>query len=165
MKQIGLTQGHLVLIDAIDYEWLNQWKWSFSGYCGRKFGYAVRRTYPKGRNRKSKTVLMHRLITECPEGMEVDHINGNRMDCRRSNLRVCTRLGNTKNRGLGKNNTSGFKGVSWHKINGVWTANIRLNKKRIHLGSFKDKTEAAKAYDKAAIKYFGEFARLNFSST
>ena len=97
-----------------------------------------------------------------PKGMATDHINGDGLDNRKQNLRICTHAENLRNRRLGKNNTSGYKGVSWHKLHKLWYAHISHNKKLMSLGYFKDKEEAAKAYDRKAIELFGEFAKLNF---
>lgn len=97
------------------------------------------------------------------DGFWVDHINGDTLDNRRSNLRLCTVSGNNHNRMKSKNNTSGYKGVSWLKQNQKWRAYIKVNSKDKHLGCYLDKEDAARAYDKAAKEYFGEFARLNFA--
>jgi len=103
---------------------------------------------------------MHRLIMDAPDGTDVDHRNMDRVDNRRSNLRLATRAENLRNQGLSRNNTSGFKGVS--RLDGKWRAEIRVKWKLIYLGLFDDKVEAARAYDTAAKEHFGEFARLNF---
>lgn len=105
---------------------------------------------------------MHRLIMDPPKGMEVDHKDGNTTNCQRSNLRVCTRQENVKNTSKRSHNTSGYKGVSWFKPNKKWGVHIGFDKNKLFLGLFKDKIEAAKAYDEAARKYHGEFAKLNF---
>ena len=111
-----------------------------------------------------KRYLAHRLaflfmIGEIPE--EVDHINGERTDNRWVNLRTCTTSQNQGNRKISKNNTSGYKGVSLNKRDSVWIACVEYKSKLIYLGGFNCKHEAALAYNKAAIKYFGEFAKLN----
>ena len=93
-----------------------------------------------------------------PDGMEVDHVNGDKFDNRRSNLRVCSHLENSFNRKLSKNNKTGFNGVQFDKDKKKFRAIIR----RKHLGYFSDPREAAIFYDKEAIKLFGEFARTNF---
>ena len=103
---------------------------------------------------------MSRVIMNCPKGKEVDHKNGNTLDNRHSNLRVCTHQENCRNRRPNKNCVSSYKGVSWFK--GKWTAIINCNGKHRYLGRFKNEIDAAKAYDKAAKKAFGEFACLNF---
>lgn len=98
-----------------------------------------------------------------PEG-EVDHINGNRMDNRIANLRVCSRSENSKNRRLSRSNTSGFKGVHWHKRLGKWVAKIKVDGRHVHLGCFGSPGEAFAAYKAAAPIYHGEFHRIDSSS-
>lgn len=147
MKRIALTQGKYALVDDEDYERLVQHKW----YYNR--GYAVRGASPK--------ILMHRVVNETPEGKETDHINMDKLDNRKSNLRTATRKQNAVNRGTQSNNTSGYKGVSWHKGSRKWCAYIIKDKKTKFLGYFKDKKQAALAHDNAALAAFGEFAVLN----
>ena len=95
---------------------------------------------------------------EFPEGMEVDHINGNSLDNRKSNLRICTHKENVRNQKLSAANTSGYRGVSWNKASKKWEAYIKVNQKRIYLGKFVDILDAARAYAKKAKECFGEFA-------
>jgi hypothetical protein len=151
---IQLTQGKLALVDDEDYDWLNQWKWCFHD------GYATRR------NLKNTTLRMHRLIMDPPNGMDIDHANGNGIDNRRFNLRVCTRAQNVMNSIVRSDNKSGFRGVSWHKVQKKYVAYIYLTKfgkpKQMRLGNFYDAVDAAHAYDEAARQLFGEFARTNF---
>lgn len=154
-REITLTKGKVAIVDAADYEWLSQWNWMYGGR-----GYAVRSTRESGRKR---TLLMHRLILSTAEGMYTDHINGDRLDNRRSNLRACTNAENGMNRGKQCNNTSGFKGV-YFKSDGnwqAWQARINSNGKRIILGYFKTPEEAAIAYNEASLRVHGEFARSN----
>lgn len=114
------------------------------------------------RKEKGKTKSLHRDILQPNSTQLVDHINGNTLDNRKSNLRLCTKSENnfnvTTNR---KNNTSGYKGVSWNKQQNKWKAYIQYNKKNIFLGYFLLASEAAKVYNKAAVKYHGNFANLN----
>lgn len=112
-------------------------------------------------NGRNVTCYLHRVIMNAPPGVQVDHINGDTLDNRRCNLRLCTHKENGHNRKL-QGGTSKFKGVTWHKRDRKWQAGIRHNGKQIHLGYFNDDVEAARAYDRAARKYFGEFARVNF---
>lgn len=104
---------------------------------------------------------MHRLLTNAPKGSQVDHINGDKLDNRKINLRVCTHSQNQINRGKQKNNTSGFKGVYPQKQSKKYRAKISVNGKEYHLGYFDCPIEAAKAYNAATLNYHEEFAKLN----
>lgn len=153
MKTIQLTKGAVALVDDEDYDELNKYKWHLHSE-----GYAVRTT---GSGRTRERFRMHRLIAKTPEEMDTDHINGNRLDNRKENLRICTRAENLRNRFVGSNNASGYKGVAYHKFSKLYHATINMNKKQKSLGYFKTPKEAAKAYNDSATKYFGEFAKLN----
>lgn len=107
-----------------------------------------------------KTVYLHRLILNPPKGVYVDHINRNPLDNRRKNLRFATQSQNMANQGLAKHNSSGYKGVSFHKAAQKWQAYIECGKK-IHIGCFADRHEAAHIYNQVAIQVFGDFAQLN----
>lgn len=156
MKEIPLTQGKAAIVDDEDFEWLSQWKWS--ARKDRSIWYAVR--WQKGRmNGKRILLLMHREILHPPIGMETDHKDGNGLNNQRSNLRTATNSQNQQN-AKHRKGLSTFKGVSWHV--GKWQSQIRVEGKRLHLGRFSSETEAAFAYDQAAKRYFGEFARTNF---
>jgi hypothetical protein len=103
--------------------------------------------------------MLHRVISNAPDGLKSDHISGNKLDNRKCNLRLANNHQNSANVGIYRNNTSGRKGVSWITKTSKWNARIVVNKKRIHLGDFDDLEEAANAYEQAAEKYFGEFKR------
>jgi hypothetical protein len=154
MKEIKLSQGKVALVDDGDFEWLNQWRWAAhkNGYVF----YVVRVVYTP----TPKTIQIHRLITNAPKGMVVDHINGDGLDNRRENLRLCTVAENNKNRRRNSNNTSGYKGV--RRDTYKYKAAIKSENKLIHLGMFSSPEDAARAYDKAAKEIFGKFAKLNF---
>lgn len=157
MKEIQLTQGKVALVDDEDFKYLNQWKWYVNNLCG-KF-YAVRNHWE---NKKFVgQLLMHRFIMNPSKGLVVDHYNGNTLDNRKCNLRVCTYSQNRMNSVKTIYNKSGYKGVHWHKLGKKWVAKIELNKTKHYLGLFYDIKEAAKAYNDAAIKFYGEFAKLN----
>lgn len=150
MKFIELTQGKKAIVDDEDFNQFNKYNWYFNS------GYAVRKAS------KSSKFRLHREIMQAPKGLEVDHINGDGLDNRKVNLRVCTHQENLRNKKMSKKNKSGFKGVTWNIRLQHWRASIRLNSVDNYLGHFNNKIEAAKAYDKAAKVYFGEFAKLNF---
>lgn len=152
-KEIELTNGLAAIVDDDNYLRLAKYSW----FCHQ--GYARRCLYLNGRQ---KHLTMHSEIIECPPGFRRDHKNGNRLDNRRENLRVVTSLQNAQNAGLSAANTCGLKGVTWHKKNRIYRAQIQIDKKKKMLGSFKCKFEAALIYDVTAKKHFGKFARLNF---
>jgi len=158
VKKIRLTQGKFALIDEEDYERVSRFKW-YWGSAGTTGGYASRAT-PRDCNGKQKGILMHRFILEASPTQMVDHRNRKSLDNRRSNLRKCTRSQNNRNsKGRGK-----YKGIRTEtRGNQIrYQARIWYKNKRVCLGSFKTKKEAAEGYDKAAKKYYGEFACLNF---
>lgn len=111
-------------------------------------------------NGKKSTISMSREIMKCPPGMVVDHINGDTLDNQRKNLRICTIGENNRNSQVEKNRT-GYKGVSWNKGGKKWMVQIAPNRTKMYLGCFTDPQKAAMAYNEAAKKYFGEFAKLN----
>lgn len=147
MKKIPLTQGKFAIVDDVDYERLSKFKW----YC--HCGYARRMG-------DGKAIHMHREILSPPDGFIIDHANGNRLDNRRENIRICTFAQNTQNAERRSDNSSGYKGVSWH-TNKKWRTQIIVNGKVTHVGMFSNIIDAARAYNEAAIKYYGEFAKLN----
>lgn len=159
-KEIPLTQGKIAIVDAADYEWLNQWKWCAWKVKTHHTYYAIRTQRINGKN---TTIRMHRLILDAKGGEQADHIDGNGLNNSRDNLRIATPLQNTHNSRRPINNTSGYKGVYWHKRTGKWMARININNKRKHLGLFTSPEEAAKAYDTAALELHGAFARTNFA--
>ncbi len=154
MKYIILSCGTKSIVDNEDFEKINQWKWQLSSK-----GYA-HKNKPKLYGKRGK-LLLHHIVMKPPSGMVIDHINGNTLDNRKSNLRICTISQNLRNKKIGKNNTTGYKGIYWNKKNLKWQTNIGVNGKSIHIGVYQNKIDAARAYNKASVKYFGEFARLN----
>lgn len=150
VKRIALSDGQYALVDAADYEWLNAYHWHL---CSG--GYAAR-------SEKGKRILMHRQIMDPPQGMVVDHIDGNRANNCRSNLRVCTRAENQRNQRKQRGSASGYKGVGYLKGSDRCHAKLVFEGKTIWLGHFDNEVEAARAYDRAAVECFGEFAHLNF---
>jgi len=159
MKEIELTQGKVAIVDDEDFEWLGQWKWYASN---NKYTWYARRTDYSGW--KHQTIRMHRAILEYHgydlTGLSVDHINHNGIDNRLKNLRPATQSQNQHNqrpmRGICE-----YKGVYWDSVHNKWRVQITANHHQIHLGLFDDKKTAAKIYNRAAVKLFGEFACLN----
>jgi len=156
-RYLPLTQNQFAIVDAADFDWLNQWNW-FAFWHEKTRGFYARRF---GGHRKP--IWMHRLILNCEGKEQGDHKNRNTLDNRRNNLRKATDFQNKANRGIRKTNTSGYKGVSWVKKDKKWRAAMGYQYKKLYLGYFNSPEEAARAYDAAAMKYHGEFARLNFN--
>lgn len=152
MKKIKLTQNKYALVDNEDFEWLNSFKWCIVGY--KNYYYA-------GRDDKGKKVKMHRLIVNPIGKQVVDHINGNTLDNRKKNLRLCFNYENIKNRRLNRNNVSGYKGIIWTPHMNKWKTRISNEGKSIHVGYFDTKKEAAIAYNAAAVVLHKKFAKLN----
>lgn len=147
---IGYTnKNEKYIFDRDDFELINNGCWyvNANGYLTSK--------------RNNKAVLFHRIVTNCPDNMKVDHINHNKLDNRKSNLRICTDLENSKNKGLRKDNKSGVTGVRWDKQKNKWTASIRYNNNKIYLGGYDDFAEAVKIRKEAEEKYFGEWSHDN----
>ena len=156
MKKIPLTQGYVALVDDSDYDDLIQFNWYADNRNTRRSVYAIRNTSAR------TTEWMHTRITGYEQ---TDHKDRNGLNNQRSNLRPATTSQNHGNMPKFRGTyTSQFKGVYWHKKARKWRAQIGVNSKQIHLGWFTDEIEAAKAYDRAAVKYFGEYALLNFPS-
>lgn len=156
---IPLARNLVALVDEEDYPLVSQYKWWLSYPHIQGLFYARTVTYLNGKRRE---IALHRLIMGFPEGKEIDHINGDGLDNRRSNLRICNRAENMHNSRKQKNNKSGYKGVILTR-SGNWRASIGVNGKCISLGTFYSAIDAAKRYDEEAKKLYGEFAALNFS--
>ena len=155
MKEIRLTKNKITIVDDMDYEKLNKYKWHT---LSKKYTfYAVRKP-------KSGVILMHREIMGLinKDNLQVDHKDGNGLNNQRSNLRICNNGQNQMNKGKQSNNTSGYKGVNYKKEKNKWQANIEFKGKLSFLGYFATKEEAAKVYDKKARELFDEFAKTNF---
>ena len=172
-RRIPLTQGRFAIVDPADFPHISRYKWRLCRTKGKNVLYAERSIrLPSG---KYSRILMHREVLRLPKGeilrdmsdgrrttrLVIDHINGDGLDNHRANLRLATVAQNAWNSNK-RNPRSGYKGVWFAADKGLWRAAIVCRGKRLHLGYFKDKIAAAKAYDAAAVKYHGEFARPNF---
>jgi hypothetical protein len=164
MRKIPLTQGKFALVDDEDFEYLSQFKW-----CARKDWYtfyASRTIYPNGygKHKQKITVQMHREVMglQRGDGKSVDHKNRNGLDNRKKNLRLGIGSINQVNCRKRKDNTSGYRGVSWNIVHKKWFTRISIKGKRFSFGGFSTPIEAAIAYDKAVMKYRDASAPLNF---
>jgi hypothetical protein len=151
-----LPGGFRLLVDAADRDLADSSTWH--PVTKRKCVYAVRYSRPR-------SLYLHQLLVAVGPDQQVDHRNHDGLDNRRSNLRISTRSQNQANRRIPRNNTSGFKGVSWDRTNRKWQANITINNRQIKLGRYIDAVDAAVAYNAAAIEAWGEFALLNILTT
>lgn len=152
----------IFFIDEEDYEKVSKKKWRLKKSSSKnteKF-YVISQTngvFPP------KTIRLHRYILNCPEDKIVDHKDGDTLNCKKENLRICTPEGNNRNRQKIKGvHTSNYKGVSFVKSRGNRLAQIKIGNKRKNLGRYNSEIEAARIYDRAAFENFGEFAVLNF---
>jgi len=159
-RRIPLTQGKFAIVDPDDYYRLSKYKWHAAGKY--QTFYAVRATKTKA---GQKRIHMHRSVLKVPHNKFVDHLNRNALDNRKANLRPATSAQNICNRSKFMNRTYGskYKGVTYNRGSKLYQAQIQLNRNPIFLGSFRDELAAAKAYDRAAKKYHGNFAALNFT--
>ena len=160
-KTIPLTKGYEAIVDDADYDWLSRFSWYVNIHRKSKLRYAARNGVQTKTGRR--VIYMHREITNCPRGLVVDHINHKTLDNQKANLRVCSHSLNTANVDKQPTPTSSqFKGVCRHKKSRRWYSSIKCNYKRYFLGNYDDEVTAARAYDFAALEYFGEYACLNF---
>jgi len=154
MKEIPLSGGMSALIDASDYPLVSTYTW-----CAHRIDGSIYAATNIRDGESTHTVHMHRLLMT-PGSMHVDHINGDGLDNRRENLRVCTNAQNRLNSRRYRNNTSGAKGVSWCKKTGKWYARIAVDGRRVFLGFFPTINEASDAYAKASSAMHGAFGRV-----
>lgn len=157
MKEIILTNGLIALVDNEDYERINKYKWTF-----HNGGYAIRHI----EGTKNSTIMMHREILHTKKNKNLDHINQNKLDNRKENLRVATNSQNQANRKkwlvMGQPCSSKYRGVSWHKGAKKWRALTEHKGVHYNLGNYDSEEKAAKVYDLKVQELHGEFAKLNF---
>lgn len=156
VKKIPLTHGLFATVDDEDFERLTQWKWRYGG----QHSYAVRtQYYHDGTRGRGRTIQMHRVVMNASKGVMIDHINGDKLDNRKENLRFCNNGQNQSNSPSKRRSSSTYKGVNFHR--NKWRATITVNKKGIHLGTYDSEEKAAMAYNAKAKEMFGEFAKIN----
>jgi hypothetical protein len=163
VKEVPVHGGLVALVDDADYELVSQYSWWPNRGTGSQTIYA--RAYMRGAKRQ-QSVLLHRLILSARHSVEIDHENLNGLDCQRHNLRLATVAQNKQNTPKyrtykGIPTTSRFKGVFWRRERNTWVARGYLNGKGVYLGSFKEESDAAAAYNTFALDHYGEFSRLN----
>jgi hypothetical protein len=146
----------LLRFDEADASIVGDHKWT-PFKCGKVF-YAVRSGRPEGRR---GIILLHKEILACPSNKEIDHEDGDGMNNQKNNLRIVTRSQNSMNKGKHADNTSGFKGVYFHKAMNKWAVEIMANYTKVRGGFYDTPLEGAKRYNELALLYHGEFAKLN----
>lgn len=147
------------LVDDEDYDFLMQWRWNYYGRYVERGVTAAEQNAPAWDG--TRIITMHRVVAGTQKGEHTDHINGNKLDNRKVNLRRCSLSENARNRKPQQGYTSQYKGVSWSKISQKWAVRIGVDHKSIPLGLFDSEIDAACVYNAAALKYHGEFASLN----
>lgn len=160
MKKLPLSQNRVALVDDADYEQLARHRWCYRPERNGLQGYAVRGTkLPDGRRRN---LYLHRELVPAPPGHETIFLNGDRLDCRRSNLKAVTSAEARRHHRTRCDSESGYKGVSWNRTSQTWAASIRVDGATKHLGTFYSLDAAARAYDAAARRLHGPVAVVNF---
>lgn len=154
LAYIPLSNGQFATIDAVDVPLVEGYNWT--AFSAPKTFYARRQAKVDG---VEKTLWLHRVIAGTPDGLFTDHMNGDGLDNRRCNLRLASKVENGMNAKRGDRNSSGFKGVSWHKPARKWQARISVNRKQLHLGLYLSAEDAHAAYARASAELHGEFGR------
>jgi hypothetical protein len=159
MKTIQLTKGYAAVVDDADFERLSHFMWRVLDNPKKRTKYAT--TIIKVGPKRYRTVLMHRMILNAQSGRLVDHWDGDGLHNWRTNLRYCSNRQNAQNKRGDRETTSQFKGVHLMR-NGKWRSSINTEEGKKHIGVFVRELDAATAYDAAARRCFGAFARTNF---
>lgn len=155
LAYIPLTRGFEAIIDADDVPLVSQWNW-----CAIPTKTAVYAARGERKGGTYKNIFLHRFLMSPDDEQQIDHINCDTLDNRRCNLRYATLAENNRNQRIAKNNTSGYKGVTFEKRRGVWRASIAHDGHRYRLGSFPTAEAAAAAYNEASAKLHGNFGRI-----
>ena len=155
MKEIELANGEIAIIDEEDWLLVAQYKWRLLEKRYTKYAQANIK-----KNGKWRTMRMHRLIMNCPRNIQIDHIDHDGLNNRKSNLRFATNQQNNFNR-KGYDTSSKYKGVTWRTKLKKWEAQIQTKGKSKYLGYYANENDAARAYNKMAVQVFGEYAYVN----
>lgn len=158
MGEIRLSNGMVAKVDDADLEWLSRWNWHSMGEGRKRYAGRLERRGSGVR----VFISMHRALMGFPEGKQVDHINGDSLDNRRGNLRICDHFGQHRNARKSARGRSPYRGVAWMKNMGRWQVRITVTGKKLFLGYTATDEEGARIYDEAARKHHGEFACVNF---
>lgn len=160
-REIILTQGKVALVDDEDYEGLAKFRWRYMETSKGRQGYAKTHVVVDGDWQNRVDVYMHRMVLCAEKGQIVDHINHDKLDNRKSNLRIVTHSQNVSNKPKQANNTSGYKGVTYYKRTKRWMAQVKIEGKYKCIGYFSTPEEAAAAYDEYVIQNSDGFIPIN----